>query len=132
MATDGRDPDAVSRSELYTDLFETLSVHRRGDHADRMAQALLRKDRSEKQLVGLDDDCERAVYYSPDERTLKGYQFDKHGVSGTEFVTRWRLLSDAASWVDAHQDDLDWIHPQFRWVLDLPSETTDWGYQARS
>lgn len=123
MSIEDRDTDAVTRPELYVDLFESLSINRRGVHADEMVQALLRLDSGrERQLVGLID-YERAVYFSPDERTLRGYTFDKHGVSESDVDMLWRPISDVVSWVDAHREELDWIHPRFRRVLDLPEES---------
>ena len=41
----------------------------------------------------------------------------------------WRLLSDAASWVDAHRDDCDWIHPDLRWFLDFRDSDDEWAYR---
>lgn len=64
-------------------------------------------ERDGKDLVGLVDDRQRAVYYASTGRTLCAYAFDKHGVREADFDTVWRVLSDAASWVDAHQDRLD-------------------------
>ncbi|MEF8800163.1 MAG: hypothetical protein V5A38_01930 [Halolamina sp.] len=118
-----------SRRRVYTDLFDELAFHRHAEYAGHMARALLRMERDGKDLVGLTDDHERAVYYSSAGRTLRGYAFDKHGVREAEFDTVWRLLSDAASWVDAHQDQLDWIHPHYRWVLDLEDDRDVWGFQ---
>ena len=87
-----------------------------------MVESLIRKGRSSDQLVALVADCERAVYYSPHGRTMKGYSFDEHGVRETDVDTLWRLLGDAASWVDAHRENCDWVHPHFRRVLDLDDE----------
>jgi len=108
-----------SRRRVFTDLFDELAFHRQAEYAGQMAQALLRMEGNGKDLVGLVDDRQRAVYYASTGRTLRAYAFDKHGVRETDTDTVWRLLSDAASWVDAHQDRLDWIHPHYRWVLDL-------------
>lgn len=118
-----------SRTDLYQDLFETLATHRNAEHARHMAKALVRKDRTDAQLVGLVDDCERAVFYSPDGRTLKGYDFGKHGIVESDFDTLWWLVSDTDSWIDRHQDELDWIHPHFRWVLDVPDNEDEWIYR---
>jgi len=71
-----------------------------------MAHALLRVESDGKDLVGLVDDHQRAVYYSTTGRSLKGYAFDEHGVREADIDSVWRLLSDAASWVDAHQEDV--------------------------
>lgn len=126
MGSDSRHPQPT-RTELYTDLFETLAMYRNAEHARYMAEALVRKNSSGDQLVALVDDGERAVFYNPSGRTLKGYAFGKHGIQETDVDTLWRLLSDAASWVDAHQDDLDWTHPHFCWVLDV-DENDEWWY----
>lgn len=120
MATDH--PATPTRTEIYTDLYETLAVERHAEHAGHMIEALLRERRGGRQLVGLVDDYRRAVFYSPAGRTLVAYRFDKHGLHEAALDTLCRLLGDAASWVDAHRDDLDWIHPHFRWVLDLEDD----------
>lgn len=127
MATD--QPSPPTRTEIYTDLFDVLAVERNAEHARYMAESLVRKSRTGKQLVGLVDCCQRAVFYSPSGRTLVAYRFDKHGVYESDYDTLWRLLGDAASWVDAHRDDLDWVHPHFRWVLDF-EDSEEWGYAS--
>lgn len=94
-----------------------------------MTEALIRKDSTAEQLVALVDDCERAVFYNPNGRTMKAYRFDRHGIREVNFDTLWRLLSDAASWVDAHESVYDWIHPDIRWVLDVPESEDEWAYR---
>ena len=122
MATDH--PAPPTRTEIHADLFETLAAERHAEHARFMAEALVRERRTGTQLVGLVDDCRRAVFYSPAGRTLVAYWFDEHGVHEEDLDTLWRLLGDAASWVDAHRDALDWVHPHFRWVLDFDDDAT--------
>ncbi|MFB6127183.1 MAG: hypothetical protein ABEJ79_07830 [Halolamina sp.] len=67
------------------------------------------------------------MYYSAAARTLVSYEFDRHGVRETEAETLWRALGDAGSWVDAHEDDLDWVHPRYEWATTLDEEKT-WEY----
>ena len=86
-------------------------MFRNAEHAHHMAEALVRKDGTGDQLVALIDDCERAVYYSSTGRTLKGYAFGKHGVVEADVDTLWCSLGDAASWVDVHKGECDWVHP---------------------
>lgn len=112
MATDHA--SGTTRTALYTDLFDTLASHRNATHAHHMAEALVRRSRTERQLVGLVDDCRRAVFFAQAERSLVAYAFDKHGVAETETASQWRVLGDAASWVDAHSEQVDWVHPEFR------------------
>ena len=126
MGTRSQHP-AISRTDLYESLFEPIARHRDATQASRMVESLLRKGRSSDQLVALIDDCERVVYYSPHGRMIKGYTFDENGVHEADVDTLWRLLSDAASWVDAHQDECDWVHPHFRWVLGLDED--EWAYR---
>ncbi len=118
-----------NRREIFYDLYDVLALHHNAEHADRMTQALLRVESDGKDLVGLIDDHQRAVYYSSTGRSLKGYAFDKHGVREADMDSVWRLLGDAASWVDAHQEELDWIHPHYRWVLDLEDDRDEWVYR---
>lgn len=122
-------PVPSTRTERHADLFETLAAERHAEHARFMAEALVRASRTGAQLVGLVDDCRRAVFYSPAGRTLVAYRFDNHGVHEEDLDTLRRLLDDAASWVDTHRDELDWVHPHFRWVLDFDDAT--WGRSSR-
>lgn len=127
MATDH--PAAPTRTAVYTELFDVLAAERNAEHAHRMAEALVRKGRTGARLVGLVDDCRRAVFYSSTGRTLVAYRFDGHGVSESDCDTLRRPLGDAASWVDAHRDDLDWVHPHFRRVLGF-DERSEWAYAS--
>lgn len=55
---------------------DATGLTRPGVHADKIPGALHRMDsQSEKQLVGLVDDHQQAVSYSPNRPTLKGYKF---------------------------------------------------------
>lgn len=128
MGTNTRAPP-TKRTVLHGDLFEILARYRTAEHAHLMAEALIRKDSTAEQLVALIDDCERAVFYHPNGRTMKAYTFDHHGIREADFDTFWRLLSDAASWVDTHQEECDWIHPDIRWVLDVPDNEDEWIYR---
>lgn len=117
-----------TRMQVYHDLFDELAYHRHAEHAGEMTEALLEREHTGTDLVGLTDDHQRAVYYSTTGRSLTGYAFDEHGVREADIDSVWRLLSDAASWVDAHQDELDWIHPHYRWVLNLEEDCNGWAY----
>jgi len=117
------------RRLVYYDLHDELAFHRHAVYAGHMTQALLRRENDGADLVGLTEDHNRAVYYSNTGRTLQAYAFDKHGVDDADTETLWRLLSDAASWVDANQNELDWIHPHYRWVLDLEDDRDEWGFR---
>lgn len=121
-----------SRTAIYTSLFDALCRHRNAERAARMADALLRRDATGDQLVALVDDCQRAVFYNPNGRTLKGYAFDHHGLREADVDALWRPLSDAASWVDAHEEACDWVHPHFRWVLDGEMDADAWGLRVES
>ena len=125
MGTNTRAPP-TTRRVLHGDLFETLARYRNAEHAHMMAEALIRKDSTAEQLVALVDDCQRAVFYNPNGRTMKAYSFDHHGIREADFDTLWRLLSDAASWVDAHESVCDWIHPDIRRALDGPENEDEW------
>lgn len=116
MATD-RGSGRTRRQVLFVDLYDELAMHRRGEHPRRLATALVRREQAGPQLVGLTDGYERAVFYASASRTLAAYRFDAHGVRESG-ETLWRDLSDPASWVDAHADRLDWLHPRIRWVLE--------------
>lgn len=112
MGADSHRP-SLTRTSLYRDLYDTLAMFRNAEHAYHMAEALVRKDGTGDQLVALVDDCERAVCYLLIGQTLKNYPFGKHGVVEADVDTLWRSLGDAASWVDAHEEECDWMHPHF-------------------
>lgn len=119
----------TSRTTLHADLFDALARSRNAEHAHLMAEALIRKDSTAEQLVALVDDCERAVFYHPNGRMMKAFKFDHHGLREPDFDTLRRLLSDAASWVDANKEKCDWIHPDIRWVLDITESEDEWIYR---
>lgn len=103
------------RTDVYQDLHGELAVHRHAAHAREMASALLRAERDGPQLVGLVDECQRAVYYSPTARMVSAVPFDKHGVYETRSRPLCRDVGDAQSWVrSGRTKDLDWAHPFFR------------------
>jgi len=113
----------------YDDFYHELAHHHDLEHANRVAHALLRMESDGKDPVALVDDHQRAVYYSNTGRSLKGYASNKHGGREVDIDSVWHLLSDAASWVDARQEELDWIHSHYRWVLDLGDDCDEWVYQ---
>lgn len=121
------DSPEVDRQELFEDLFDALAEFRTGDHLGTMAQRLLRKDRK-IELVALVEGGERAVIYHPREHKLVAYPFDAGGVDDSDGETLWGRLGDPTAWVDANVERVDWVHPRYRWILDLDGEQTTWAF----
>jgi hypothetical protein len=117
MATDDAERD-VDRQAVFADLTSTVQQLRGGVHARDMASAVFRHARGSTALVGLDDGGERAVFYETNARTLVAVPLDEHGLDHAGAERRWNRLGDPTAWVDARGDDLDWVHPRYRWVMD--------------
>ena len=123
MGTDDRRPES-DRQAAFTDLASTVQVTRGGVHAREMAAAVFRHTTGSTTLVGLIDGCERAVFYDADARALTAVPLDEYGLHRADAERLWNRLSDPATWVDAHANDLEWVHPRYRWVLD--ADATVW------
>lgn len=125
MTTDGRDARATTQ-DAYEELFAAIAGHRPGVHADRMAARLLRRVAGGRELVALVDDGRRAVFYDASARRMVATPFDEHGVRADGDELLWDRVGDPAAWVDARAGDLDWVHPDYRWVLDLDDDCAAW------
>lgn len=56
--------------------------------------------------------------------------FGKHGVQESDVDTLWRVVSDTASWVDAHHSECDWVNPHVRWVPDVEAADDGWRFKV--
>ena len=124
MGTDSHPPRY--EHQLYVDLFGFLAERLSGAHQDSIATELFGLERSGWRLVGLLDDLEEAIFYSPNAKRIVSMPFDEHGLSESERNSLGGPVGDAASWVDANEERLVWVHPGLRRVLDLDSTTTAW------
>ncbi|MFB6130352.1 MAG: hypothetical protein ABEJ28_05980 [Salinigranum sp.] len=97
--------------DVFEELFVTIASNRRGDHAEKMARALLRHERGTRELVGLTSDVERALYCNTAARRIVSVAFDKHGVY--EAVEAVATVRDAAAWIDTCGESLAWTHPRY-------------------
>jgi hypothetical protein len=102
---------------LYRELTRALSELRPGERAGDLAAHLVRRDFG-AELVALTGYGERAVYFRPLAQTLTAVPFHANGFDDDRARTEWDYVDDPAAWVDAYRDDLDWVHPRYRWVLD--------------
>lgn len=124
MTDTGESPD-VDRQALFEDLYEALAELRSGVHLGATAQRLLRRDR-DCELVAFVDEGQRAVFYRFRSYSLVDCPFDAGGVEGGDAETLWQRTCDPAAWVDANVDWVVWVHPRYRWILDLDDEQTTW------
>lgn len=118
--TGASDSPVADRQAVFEDLYDALAELRSGAHLGAMAQRLLR----EGGLVALVEGGERAVFYRPESLSIVVCGFDVGGVEAGE--TLWRRAGDPAAWVDANRERVDWVHPRFRWVLELDGEQSAW------
>jgi len=114
MGTESQAPTEARAT--YLDVFESLYVviaqHRNAVHADDMARALLRVDSTTRELVGLTDDANEAIYWSRPADAIVAARFDKHGVT-EQSETLCQPVSDASDWVAVHGDELGLVHPRY-------------------
>jgi hypothetical protein len=114
----GTESDAVrsTRQHVYETLTAALQRLRGGAHPATMAQDLLRYAAGSRELVGLVEDGDRAVFYTANTRLLVAVAFDEHGVEAGTARQEWSPVSDPTAWVHADQVDLVWQHPRYDWV----------------
>lgn len=105
------------RQAVFADLVGALQELRGGVHGGEMAAAVFRHTTGGTSLVGLTAEGRRAVLYQPDARTLVAAPLNEHGLDHDDASPLWTGLSDPTTWVDAHGDDLAWVHPRYRWAL---------------
>jgi hypothetical protein len=117
----------IDKQELFEDLFDALAELRTGDHLGLMAQRLLGTDR-EYELVAFVDGGERVVFYRPRSYSLVAYPFDVGGVDESGGEVLWERVCDSTAWVDANVERVDWVHPRYRWILDLDKEQMTWAF----
>jgi hypothetical protein len=110
--TCGREFQPVARTTVFQELFVAISGTRRGDHAEKMARVLQHYEQGTRELVGLAQNGNRALYCNTEAKTLVSVAFDKHGVYAVE-DTLSRNVRDVEAWIDARGDDLEWVHPQY-------------------
>lgn len=118
-------PQVIDRQHLFEELVDVLIELRSGRTAPTLAQVLVRAD-YDGDLVALVAGGDRAVFFRPGGRVLVSYPFDAGGVDECNSETLWRRVGDPAAWVDAHCEAVDWVHPRYRWVLELGAEESSW------
>lgn len=129
MGTDDRRTGA-DRQAVFADLASAVQTVRGGDHAHETAAAVFRYATGPTTLVALAGGCERAVFYDANAHTLTAVPLDEHGLDHGGAEQLWNRLSDPTTWVDAREDDLDWVHPRYRRVLD--GDPTAWRSPRRA
>lgn len=65
----------------------------------------------------------------PTAQTLLAYLFDRDGLDESNAEPLWQRLGDPVAWIDAHSEGVNWVHPRYRWVLDLEDEQSSWAYK---
>jgi uncharacterized C2H2 Zn-finger protein len=111
--TCGRQFRPTDPFSVFRDVYDVLSMHRRGVHVDRMAAALLRYEQGVRELVGITEEASRALFLNTENRTLVAVRFDSHGVSSSIDDTLARGIDDAGSWVTEGRHELLWVHPRY-------------------
>lgn len=104
---------SVTRSQLFTALYDELAGNRHAEHARGMADLLIRTSDDDRPLVGVDRDFRRAIYFDTAEQRLLAWKFDKHGVEdGAEVLSS--AVCDPAEWLSANPASVGWVHPRYR------------------
>lgn len=109
-----RERTAADRLAVYQDLFGELAVARHAEWADTMAEALLRYEQGERELIGLAADCQHALYLLARPGPIVAVRFDKHGVREDVDRTLARRVSAPGEWARLHAESLVWTHPRYR------------------
>ena len=112
MATTNSE-EGIRRRDVFVNLVEELQIRRSGVHSAKMAENLFRFEEG-RDLVGIGQEAERAIYYETASRSLVAVQFDKHGVYAGEQELLQRDLDDPTAWVEGDGSGLVWIHPRYR------------------
>lgn len=113
----GTDDRTVDRQAVFEALTRALHAQYGGVHARDMATAVFRHARGSKALVGVESGGERAVFYEANARSLTAVPLDEHGLDHARAESLRNGLDDPTAWVDARGDELEWVHPRYRWVL---------------
>lgn len=110
---ESRQSTATESSEKIVSLIEELQIQGSGVHSAKMAENLFRFEDG-RDLVGIDQEAERAIYYEIASQSLVSVQFDKHGVYAGKQELLQRELNDPTAWVEAYGSGLVWVHPRYR------------------
>lgn len=127
--TTNHPPPATDRQSVFESLFRLLCEHHHGRNIRSLTVRVHQKDTGCKNLVALEDGCESVIYYETLERSLRRVSLDTLGLPDESPETLWAEVGDAACWVDANETDLIWVHPRYRWVLELDDQQSAWSYR---
>lgn len=105
-----RPTDSLS---VFHELYDTLAMHRRGVHADRMVAGLLRYECETRELVGVVEGASQAVFFESERHLIVAVRFDAHGVHDRVEAMLTGDVADVEAWLEFHAADLLWIHPRY-------------------
>lgn len=112
---DQEDHPNIRRQKIFYSLFDQLCEDRRGVHQGKMGEQLFREEHyKDRQLVGLIDRSERAVFYDSQFKELIAIPFNAHELVHQEAEVLWRRQAADQSWREAMNVDFDWLHPRYR------------------
>lgn len=109
-----QEDQTIQRQLVFESLFSELSRFRRGVHIDKMAQALLKEETDRKDLIGILQGGEKAVFYQEDRREIVAIPFDKHGTQNRFAESLWRRETSETVWEHKIRERLVWLHPRYR------------------
>ena len=107
-------------------LIEALGRTSIGSHIEAVARHTLRHTGGGIRLLGIDQAGPRAVCFDPAHCCVYRLPISPIGTHPTKTILDWRSVADPRSWIDAHADDLVWVHPRY----DGPygTDATCWRY----
>lgn len=103
----------IRKQRVFGSLYEFLCQCKSGVHQDKMAQELFRAETETRHLVGITENCERAVFYLEKTEEIISVPFDPHGLINRDAKTIWQKQANTESWIDSVLPELDWVHPQY-------------------
>lgn len=113
-----------------TDLATAFAEHGFGDHHEPMARHVLRHTAGGIKLLGIGPEPNRVVCFDPVYCCVYRAPVSRLGVHPTEAEVDWRSVADPHGWIDAADESLLWIHPQFR--VAPTRETNHWPYRLET
>ncbi|MCU4741168.1 hypothetical protein [Natronoglomus mannanivorans] len=119
------DTEMDPETRLEADLRNRLAETRSDERADELCHRLLEKDTVNEYLIGLQDDCTRALFYNTATRSITNEPLEESDSDSapTEHIPNITNRNRLRAWIVDRE--WSWIHPRYRWIVTRgPSENS--------